>query len=212
MGFFNFLKKGKKPTTEPAEKVEVISRVEPLGPHLDRLPKIKALGGDLREDALQNLLRILCYDARGEIAIHASIAIACRAEPKAVKTAIAAMYNDNDVPGAAGPGFPPHSGNSIFPRMRLLYPLAWMGDGGLIRKLLDGSSSGWEGAMKGKKACYTLIDSVEQGHAAIAERLSFFEYIDEDGNREMMEQACELYPAANLSKIIWQVVKGRVSR
>ena len=202
MGLFDIFKKKKAPSVEP---VPVSAQEKPLSLHTDRLPGIKALGEDPSDEALDNLMRLLQFDARGEVAIHASLALAGRADKAAVKQAIRACYND--APPQCKAGDPPQPGDGIFPKMRLLYPIAWMGDGALVEELLEGSGP-WPGAGQGKKACYDLIGACAGSSVKVAERLVFFEYLDEAGNRAMMDQANELYPAAGLTAQHWSTVRG----
>ncbi len=188
----------------PAEKVPVLARAA-LPAHVERLPALQALGEDPRAEALDNLLDILCFDVRGEVVLHASLALAGREKKQEVLEAIRGRYND--VPAQCAAGYPPRSGTGVFPKMRLLYPLAWLGMHREIGALLDDSGP-WPGASKGKQAAYGLIEACRSGTAAICEKLVIFEFLDEEGNRLIMEQTHRLYPEAGLPSSAWVSVRG----
>jgi len=186
------------------------------------LPAIRDLGNDHSPEALGRLLAILQFDAHGEIVIHSSLAIAGRPDKEGVKAAIKEAFHKSPVESAPWSsskvvlvsstgvfaGDTEGTGSGVFPRMRLLHPLGWMRERDFIRALLD-SSGVWPRGSKVKPACYELLAAIDSGTASICEKLAYFEFLDEAGNRCVMEQTCSLYPNAGLKTPMWQCVRGR---
>jgi len=157
----------------------------------DKVERIKALGTYPDFPDVKNLLRILQFDVSGEIAIHTSLALASMENRAIIKEMIRIEFGRAPLQCAAG--YPPKEGEEVFPLTRLLYPLAWMKEPKVMKELVDENPRLI--SFKGSgKAAYDLVEAVNLGTKAVAEKICWLEYLDEAGNKEIMDLAQEWYP------------------
>ncbi len=207
MGMFGWLKRSTRQNTET-----IFEEVPATGEHENlrdsecegKARKIKALRDCPTSSAVENLLRVAQFDARGELSIHAGIALATRKDKGTVKEALLKAFGT--VPPVCEAGYPPKPGDGIYPKARLLYVLAWMRETKLMRDILDKSGS-WPGAGKSKILCYELCENVSSGTQAVADKLVYLEYLDEAGTRELMDLTLEWYPEIEMNREIWRNVR-----
>lgn len=169
-----------------------------------RARKIKALRECSSYLAVENLLRIVQFDNRGELSIHASLAMATKRDRNMVRNEVAKAFKK--APPTCEAGYPPKFGQNVFPKSRLLYVLAWIGDNHLMRKLLDESKS-WPGTNKCKLLAYELCKDVGNSLQAVTDKLVYLEYLDEAGTPELMNLTLDLYPEIGLSTDVWKDVR-----
>ena len=153
--------------------------------------------------AIENLLRLLQFDGRGELAVHASMALAVHQDADAVEGTIRACYNK--APVVSGSGWPPKAGDDVYPRSRLLFPFTWNGKTDVMAELLNNSGP-WPGAGQGVLHCYQLIEDVRAGRQAVVDRIVYMECLDEGGARDLMELTVDLYPELHLTRELWSGV------
>jgi len=171
-----------------------------------RARKIRTLRDCPSDSAIENLLHLAQFDGRGELAVHAIMALATRSDRKRVRDAV--NYAFVKAPPVCEAGYPPKPGQNVYPKTRLLYVLAWMKDAKLMKKLLDGSGS-WPGAGKSKLLGYDLCCDVIRGVQTIVERVIHMEYLDEAGSPELMKMTLALYPELGLPPGAWETVSRK---
>ena len=157
----------------------------------DTLIKIRSLGNFPEFSAVKNLINVLQFDVSGEVAIHASLALAFMQNQDVIEELIMNEYRR--APRCCAAGYPPKEGDEVFPLIRLLYPLAWRENDIAMKVMIDANPQMFPTQATGK-AAYELVTAVPKGPKAVADKICWLEYLDEAGNRELMDLTITWYP------------------
>ena len=173
------------PTTQYGEQIS-------LEEMLEKAKNIHALSKLSDKESRDNLFQILRYDDRGEFAIHASMSLAVRSDREEIIRFIRKNYKKIPQIGETG-RLTNLAPNRCLPRMRLLYPLAWMREDNLINKLENKASPGiW--------AHFNLGDTIAEKNYNNAKDMIIAECLATEGMRKVMELTTDLYPQLQLDK------------